>query len=304
MWRVAASSLSYLNRASEHLRLRFSAAVTGNTRLPPRWMKCVTTTTSSLPNAVGAMYVHQYFNGRSKQEAMEMVGEIRIQFESLLRDVNWMDDKTKLRAIDKARSMVTHIGYPTELEDINKLNSLYSGLDLVPNDYYGNALRTTLYSTNYAFSKLRQPVDKQDWVRHGRPAVVNAFYSPLENSIQFPAGILQGIFFNSERPKYLNYGAVGWVIGHEITHGFDDQGRQFDKNGDLVDWWEQETKDEFVTRTQCMVSQYNNYTVSLPGVSMGVNGVTTQVTTSPGVRCGACAYHTFVAPINQKIIQT
>ena len=115
--------------------------------------------------------------------------------------------------------MVEHIGYPSELLEMSKLEDLYAGLELSPNAYLGNALNMTVFGTNYAFSKLREKVNKTDWVRHGRPAVVNAFYSPLENSIQFPAGILQGIFFSSDRPKYMNYGAIGWVIGHEITHG-------------------------------------------------------------------------------------
>ena len=142
----------------------------------------------------------------------------------------------------KAQGMVEHIGYPSELLDQSKLEDLYAGLELSPNAYLGNALNMTVFGTNYAFSKLREKVNKTDWVRHGRHAGVNAFYSPLENSIQFPAGILQGIFFSSDRPKYMNYGAIGWVIGHEITHGFDDQGRQFDEEGNLVDWWHPETK--------------------------------------------------------------
>ena len=103
--------------------------------------------------------------------------------------------------------------------------------------------------------------------------MVNAFYSPLENSIQFPAGILQGVFFSSERPNYLNYGAIGWVIGHEISHGFDDQGRQFDKDGNLEDWWEEETKQRYLAKTQCIISQYNNYSVA----GIPVNGITTHV---------------------------
>ena len=141
--------------------------------------------------------------------------------------------------------MVEHIGYPSELLEMSKLEDLYAGLELSPNAYLGNALNMTVFGTNYAFSKLREKVNKTDWIRHGRPAVVNAFYSPLENSIQFPAGILQGIFFSSDRPKYMNYGAIGWVIGHEITHGFDDQGRQFDEEGNLVDWWHPETKQRY-----------------------------------------------------------
>ena len=277
MWRAAASSFSYLNNQAEQIRLRFSTAVSGKTELPPRWMKCVSTTISSLPNAVGSLYVKQYFNGNSKAEAMEMVQEIRREFNLMLHEVDWMDAATKAAAIEKAEAMVTHIGYPPELLDMSKLDDLYKGLQLNANDYYGNALRSTMFGTNYAFSKLREAVDKMDWVRHGRPAVVNAFYSPLENSIQFPAGILQGVFFNSDRPKYMNYGAIGWVIGHEITHGFDDQGRQFDKEGNLVDWWQQETKQKYLSKTECIISQYSNYT--LPGIdNLVVNGITTQVT--------------------------
>ena len=277
MWRAAASSFSYLNNQAEQIRLRFSTAVSGKTELPPRWMKCVSTTISSLPNAVGSLYVKQYFNGNSKAEAMEMVQEIRREFNLMLHEVDWMDAATKAAAIEKAEAMVTHIGYPPELLDMSKLDDLYKGLQLNSNDYYGNALRSTMFGTNYAFSKLREAVDKMDWVRHGRPAVVNAFYSPLENSIQFPAGILQGVFFNSDRPKYMNYGAIGWVIGHEITHGFDDQGRQFDKEGNLVDWWQQETKQKYLSKTECIISQYSNYT--LPGLdNLVVNGITTQVT--------------------------
>ena len=285
MWRAAASSFSYLNNQAEQIRLRFSTAVSGKTELPPRWMKCVSTTISSLPNAVGSLYVKQYFNGNSKAEAMEMVQEIRREFNLMLHEVDWMDAATKAAAIEKAEAMVTHIGYPPELLDMSKLDDLYKGLQLNANDYYGNALRSTMFGTNYAFSKLREAVDKVDWVRHGRPAVVNAFYSPLENSIQFPAGILQGVFFNSDRPKYMNYGAIGWVIGHEITHGFDDQGRQFDKEGNLVDWWQQETKQKYLSKTECIISQYSNYT--LPGLdNLVVNGITTQVTiTGTGLNC-------------------
>jgi predicted metalloendopeptidase len=121
---------------------------------------------------------------------------------------------------------------------------------------------------------LRERVNKTDWVRHGQPAIVIAYYSPLENSIQFPAGILQGVFFSSGRPRYLNYGAIGWVIGHEITHGFDDQGRQFDKEGNLVDWWHPETKTRYLDKAQCIINQYGAY--HLPEVGESVNGVNTQ----------------------------
>merc|ERR1719483_625151 len=119
-----------------------------------------------------------------------------------------------------------------------------------------------MFGTRYSFSKLREKVNKTDWVRHGNPAVVNAFYSTLENPIQFPAGILQGVFFSCDRPLYLNYGAIGWMIGHEITHCFDDQGKQFDQDGNLVDWWHPETKKKYLRRAECIIGQYSNYTFS------------------------------------------
>merc|ERR1712179_263737 len=122
---------------------------------------------------------------------------------------------------------------------------------------------------------LREKINKTDWVRHGNPAVVNAFYSPLENSIQFPAGILQGVFFGSDRPKYLNYGAIGWVIGHEITHGFDDQGRQFDQEGNLVNWWHPETTSRYLNKAECIIKQYSDYTFLELG-DLPVNGINTQ----------------------------
>merc|ERR1719183_789099 len=204
-----------------------------------------------------------------------MVSEIRRQFERLLDEVDWMDEDTKRQARVKAQGMVEHIGYPSELLEMSKLEDLYAGLELSPNAYLRNALNMTVFGTNYAFSKLREKVNKTDWVRHGRPAVVNAFYSPLENSIQFPAGILQGIFFSSDRPKYMNYGAIGWVIGHEITHGFDDQGRTFDSTGNLANWWERSTEDNYLDKAQCIIWQYGNYTAR-PPVSINLNGINTQ----------------------------
>ena len=242
MWRAAAASMSYLTQQAQQISLKFSQKVTGKSELPPRWRKCVSAASGSLANAVGSLYVQKYFDEDSKKTAMDMVHRIKNQFEIILDEVKWMDNVTKEKAKKKAKGMVAHIGYPPELLDMKKLEGLYSGLELSENDYFGNALRTTIFGTDYAFSKLREKVNKTDWVRHGRPAVVNAFYSPLENSIQFPAGILQGVFFAKDRPLYMNYGAIGWVIGHEITHGFDDQGRQFDQDGNLVDWWHPETK--------------------------------------------------------------
>jgi predicted metalloendopeptidase len=297
MWRAAAASMAYMNEAADKISLKFSKKLTGKSEEPPRWRKCVGAASGSLANAVGSLYVTKYFNEDSKTEALMMVSEIRRQFERLLDEVEWMDEDTKRQARVKAQGMVEHIGYPSELLEMSKLEDLYYGLELSPNAYLGNALNMTVFGTNYAFSKLREKVNKTDWVRHGRPAVVNAFYSPLENSIQFPAGILQGIFFSSDRPKYMNYGAIGWVIGHEITHGFDDQGRQFDEEGNLVDWWHPETKKRYLKKAQCIISQYGNYTIKALD-NMQLNGINTQgenIADNGGIKEAYRAYNSWVS---------
>merc|ERR1719239_1973730 len=273
-----------------------SKKLTGKSEEPPRWRKCVGAASGSLANAVGSLYVTKYFNEDSKTEALMMVSEIRRQFERLLDEVDWMDEDTKRQARVKAQGMVEHIGYPSELLEMSKLEDLYAGLELSPNAYLGNALNMTVFGTNYAFSKLREKVNKTDWKRHDQPAIVNAFYSPLENSIQFPAGILQGIFFSSDRPKYMNYGAIGWVIGHEITHGFDDQGRQFDKEGNLLNWWKPDTSSRYLNKAKCIINQYTNYT--FPQLDdLPLNGINTQgenIADNGGIKEAYRAYNEWV----------
>ncbi|XP_023345566.1 neprilysin-2 [Eurytemora carolleeae] len=297
MWRSAASSMGFLTEAADKIALKFSKKLTGKSEEPPRWRKCVSAASGSLSNAVGSLYVNKYFKEDAKASAVEMVKLIREEFMQMLSEVDWMDDSTKDRAKEKARAMVEHIGYPSELLDMSKLTDLYAGLELSPDAYLQNALNMTIFGTNYAFSKLREKVNKTDWVRHGQPAVVNAFYSPLENSIQFPAGILQGIFFSAERPRYMNYGAIGWVIGHEITHGFDDQGRQFDLDGNLVDWWHPETKSSYLKKAECIIEQYGNYTI--PDLdNLAVNGLNTQgenIADNGGIKEAYRAYNAWVA---------
>ncbi|KAG5889087.1 hypothetical protein JTB14_004931 [Gonioctena quinquepunctata] len=224
-----------------------------------------------------------------------MVDDIRAEFEDILKSVEWMDDETRMNAIDKARSMTSHIAYPDELLDNRKLEEFYDGLELDPNQYMRSILNVTLFGTRFSFKRLRQAVNKTDWVTHGRPAVVNAFYSSIENSIQFPAGILQGVFFSDDRPRYMNYGAIGFVIGHEITHGFDDQGRQFDKDGNLVNWWQESTKTAFVEKAQCIIDQYGNY--SVPDLKLNLNGINTQgenIADNGGLKESYLAYQNWV----------
>merc|ERR1711862_644741 len=204
----------------------------------------------------------------------EMVKDIRGEFNTILSEIDWMDEETRIRAKDKLKTMKEYIGYPEEIMVEKNLEDLYVKLEVGSESHFLNGINMSVWGTNYAWAKLREVVDKTDWKRHGAPAVVNAFYSSIENSIQFPAGILQGNFFGSDRPAYMNYGGIGWVIGHEITHGFDDQGRQYDDKGNLKNWWKDQTKDKFLDKSQCIIWQYGNYTAK--SVNKSLNGVNTQ----------------------------
>ncbi|XP_019873601.1 neprilysin-2 isoform X1 [Aethina tumida] len=274
MWRAAATSVSYLTEELRNRQLEYTTIVTGRTEREARWKECIDLSAGSLSIAAGALYVRKYFHEEARQSAIEMVKDIREEFQTILNNVEWMDETTRKNALEKAKSMSTHIGYPDELTDDKKLEEFYGNLELDPDNYMRSILNLTLFGTRFSFKRLRQPVNKTDWITHGRPAVVNAYYSSIENSIQFPAGILQGVFFSADRPRYMNYGAIGFVIGHEITHGFDDQGRQFDKEGNLVDWWAPQTREAFVSKAQCIIDQYGNYTV--PELKLNLNGINTQ----------------------------
>ncbi|XP_055543996.1 neprilysin-2-like isoform X1 [Wyeomyia smithii] len=275
MWRISGFSSFFLTEKLRKRQLQYSTALSGKQEQEPRWKECVDITSGSLPISVGALYIRKYFKEDSKRAALDMVNDIKAIFVNILEKVEWMDEVTRKSALEKVGSMVTHIGYPDELMDDKKIAEYYEDLQFKPEDNYLNTiLYMNQFGTTKAFKKLRQSVNKTDWITHSRPAVVNAFYSSIENSIQFPAGILQGQFFSYDRPKYMNYGAIGFVIGHEITHGFDDQGRQFDKNGNLVDWWQADTKKAYLEKARCIIEQYGNYTE--PNVKLNLNGINTQ----------------------------
>jgi len=246
-------------------------------------------------SAVGSLYVRHSFDREAKKTAVEIMDSLRKKFRELLQDAEWMDDITKDRALEKAEKMNRHIAYPEELLDDDIIEDFYKNLTVTNMTYYYNMLYIKKFSNAKNYNKLRKPVDKNDWVSHGQAAMVNAFYNPLENSITFPAGILQGIFFDSKRPNYLNFGAIGFVIGHEITHGFDDMGRQFDAEGNLRSWWENKTDTQFKEKAQCIIEQYSNYTV--PEVGLKVNGINTQgenIADVGGLRSTYAAYQDWV----------
>ena len=242
IWRNIKDSMLYLNEEALEIQLEYNKVITGKAQKAPRWEKCVKSTAGlrepnlyfsegSLTNAVGGMYAKKHFDLDAKDIADEMLDNVRIEFKKMLDELTWMDSKTKAKAHIKVDQITPHMAYAKEILNRELINEFYGALELDSNSYLKNILQLKKFIYSYYIKEFRNPIDKKSWKTHGGAAIVNAFYSPEENSIQFPAGILEGVFFQKDRPLYLNYGGIGFVVGHEITHGFDDEGSQSDGEG-------------------------------------------------------------------------
>jgi predicted metalloendopeptidase len=260
-WRLVDDMANQLPEAFVAANFEFyGAKLSGQKEIQPRWKRCVSGTSGALGEAVGRLYVHRMFAGDSKDKALEMIHDIEAAFEANLDGVVWMDDETRKRALVKLEAIRNKIGYPDRWRD-------YSGLRLTGDSYFGNALAASAFEFDFQANKAGEPVDKAEWPM--TPQTVNAGYNPLGNEIIFPAGILQPPFFHRDFPAAMNYGAIGLGIGHELTHGYDDQGRKFDASGKLQEWWEPEVSARYEQRAQCVADYYSRYEVE-PGVN--VNG--------------------------------
>ena len=218
----------------------------GTKELEPRWRRCVNQTDGALGEALGKLYVEKYFGPDAKERVEQLIGDLRAAYAKDLEALPWMGEETKKRALEKLQAMVDKIGYPAKWRD-------YSSLEVKRDDALGNDFRASAFETRRRLDKIGQPVDRGEWSQ--TPPTVNAYYSPLHNDINFPAGILQPPFFSMTADDAENYGSIGAIIGHEMTHGFDDKGREFDKNGDLNDWWTADDAKNFDSRVQCLSDQ-------------------------------------------------
>ncbi len=216
-----------------------------------RWKRCVSATDAALGEALGKVYVEKYFAGDSKQQTLDMVKTIEAAMNQDLKSLSWMSPETKVKAIEKLDLITNKIGYPDKWRD-------YSKLTIQPNDALGNSIRARIFESARQLDKINKPVDKNEWGMS--PPTVNAYYDPSMNNINFPAGILQPAFYDRNAPEQVNYGHIGAIEGHELTHGFDDQGSQFDGHGNLKNWWTPEDKKQFNARTACLVNEYDGFT--------------------------------------------
>ncbi|KAF1519061.1 Neprilysin, partial [Eudyptes chrysocome] len=295
IWRFVMDLVNSLSRNYKDTRNALRKALYGTTSETAVWRRCANYVNGNMENAVGRLYVEEAFAGDSKHVVEEMIADIRDVFIKTLDELTWMDAETKKQAEKKATAIRERIGYPDEImTDDSKLNSEYQELNYKEEEYFENIIQNLVFTQKKRLKKLREKVDKEEWISGA--AVVNAFYSASRNQIVFPAGILQPPFFSASQPKSLNYGGIGMVIGHEITHGFDDNGRNFNENGDLVDWWTEESARNFKELSQCMVYQYGNFSWDLAGGQhlSGINTLGENIADNGGIRQAYKAYENFV----------
>ncbi len=255
---------AYANTLSQPFVLEnfdfYGRYLTGAKELQPRWKRCVQSTDRELGDALGQKWVERAFPGQSKEKTQELVNIIEKQMAVDIDSLTWMGDATKQQAIVKLKGVTNKIGYPEKWKS-------YSSVEVSDTNYPGDVKRATEFEEARRLAKIGTPVDRQEFGM--TPPTVNAYYSPLENNINFPAGILQPPFYNSSADMAVNFGGVGAVIGHELTHGFDDQGRQYDADGNLKDWWTKQDDEEFRKRADCIVNEYSSFS---PVEGSNVNG--------------------------------
>ena len=256
-WKLINSACSYLSDDFVKQDFEFYGKVmSGIQEQQPRWKRAVGSVNGMLGEAVGQMYVKKYFPAEAKERMLHLVRNLQASLRERIQNLEWMGDTTKMKAIEKLNAFDVKIGYPDTWKD-------YTALKMEKDSYWANAKRAKEFARNEMMSKLGKPVDRKEWQL--TPQTINAYYNPTTNEICFPAGILQKPFFDMNADDACNYGAIGVVIGHEMTHGFDDQGRQFDKDGNFNDWWTAEDAARFKERAQVMIDFFSNIEV-LPGL--------------------------------------
>jgi endothelin-converting enzyme/putative endopeptidase len=251
VWHYVSNYAPLLSKQFVDLNFDFYGRyLTGAKELLPRWKRCVQLTDRSLGEALGQKYVEKAFGGQSKEKTQQLVNVIEQNMETDIKSLTWMSDATKQQALAKLHGVTNKIGYPEKWRD-------YSSVKVADDDLVGDAARAREFEVHRNLNKIGKPVDRAEFGM--TPPTVNAYYSPWENNINFPAGILQTPFYTSTADMAVNFGGIGAVIGHELTHGFDDQGRQYDADGNLRDWWTAEDAAEFKKRADCIANEYSGF---------------------------------------------
>lgn len=250
-WHLVHSQVESLPKAFQDENFNFyGKTMRGAKEMQARWKRCVTAVDGDLGEALGQVFVEKYYPPEAKARTLKMVNQLEAELKQDISDLPWMSEVTKKQALVKLTAIQNKIGYPAKWRD-------YTALKIERGDALGNSLRANAFETHRQLAKIGKPLDKQEWQM--TPPTVNAYYDPTENDINFPAGILQPPFYDFKADDALNFGGMGAVIGHELTHGFDDQGALFDPEGNLKNWWTPEDEKAFKERTQCIVDEYDQF---------------------------------------------
>ena len=254
----------YLSKNFQDNKFAFyGTTLAGQPQQKPRWKRVLGAVNQGMGQALGQLYVAKEFTPEAKQRAEELVTNVRNALKARIENLDWMSADTKAKAIDKWNKFLPKIGYPDKWRD-------WSGLDIKPDNYYGNVEAAGKFNYQYDIAKIGKPTDRKEWGM--TPQTVNAYYNPTDNTINFPAAILQPPFFDANADDAINYGGIGAVIGHEASHGFDDEGSQFDGDGNQKDWWSKDDKSQFNARTGKLVDQFNAYAPIKGKPDLHVNG--------------------------------
>jgi putative endopeptidase len=291
-WQLINDASSLLSSRFVRENFNYSAVLTGQKKMRPLWRRALSAT-GVVGESLGSLYVKRYFPESSKRRMNELVSDLFAVYEERMQALDWMSAATKRKAVSKLRAMSRKIGYPTKLET-------YKGLIIDPNDYFGNILRAEEWHHRDEMHKLGKPVDRNEW--HMTPQTVNAYCNFSLNEIVFPAAILQWPFFSPTADQAVNYAGIGSVIGHEMTHGFDDQGSKFDGSGNMKGWWTKKDRELFNKKARILIHQYDAFTVS---DEVHVNGKLTlgeNIADQGGLAIAWDAYQKHLARVGRKTI--
>uniref|UniRef100_A0A8C1X304 Endothelin-converting enzyme 1 n=1 Tax=Cyprinus carpio TaxID=7962 RepID=A0A8C1X304_CYPCA len=288
--KVVRKMVSILDQRFQDAEQHFLEVMYGTKKsCTPRWKLCVSDTDSALGFALGALFVKSTFSEDSKAfvSVEDMVSEIKWAFEDSLKTVGWMDPKTKKAAKEKADAIYNMVGYPKFIMKPKELDKVFNDFDVVTDLYFQNVMNYYNFSARVTAYQLRKAPNRDQWSM--TPPTVNAYYNPTKNEMVLPAGILQAPFYNHAWPKAMNFGGIGVVMGHELTHAFDDQGREYDKDGNLRQWWQNSSVEAFTHQTQCMVEQYSNYSINKEPLN-GKHTLGENIADNGGLRAAYKAY--------------
>ena len=252
-WHLIDGFASYLSKPFVDENFKMITALTGTEKILPRWKRVVSTENGALGFAIGKMYVDRYFSPEARSQALDILKNIRAVLRTDISTLSWMTPATRKAALKKLDLMEERVGYPTKWWD-------YSTLNIDRGPYVLNVIRANQFLVKRDLNKIGKPIDRSEWGM--TPQTINAYYDPSMNNLNIPAGILQAPFFDPNAPAAVNYGAIGFVMGHEMTHGFDDQGAQFDGHGNLKNWWTPSDLSKFKQATQCIIDQFSQYVVN------------------------------------------